>query len=111
MTHTFRFASVLAAAALLTAAASLIAQQNTGAPAAREAAPAPAAPPLRPAAASLLAQPHPGAPVVSDAPSAPPPKLPEITSQDLLDGLKHPSRWLSYSGAYPGRRHRTLKPV
>ena len=75
MTHTFRFASVLAAAALLTAAASLLAQQNTGAP------------------------------VVSELPAAPPPKLPEITAQDLLDGFKNPARWLSYSGDYSGRRH------
>src|SRR4029453_13891472 len=81
MTHTFKFASILAATALVTAAATLIAQQNTGAP------------------------------VVSEVPSAPPPRLPEITSQDLLDGLKHPSRWLSYSGDYTGRRHSPLKQI
>jgi alcohol dehydrogenase (cytochrome c) len=81
MTHTIRFASVLAATALITAAASLIAQQNTGAP------------------------------VVSEVPRAPVPKLPEITSQDLLDGLKHPTRWLSYSGDYTGRRHSPLKQI
>jgi alcohol dehydrogenase (cytochrome c) len=81
MTHTIRFASVLACAALLTAAASLVAQQNTGAP------------------------------VVSEVPTAPPPKLPEITSQDLLDGLKHQTRWLSYSGDYSGRRHSPLTQV
>ena len=44
-------------------------------------------------------------------PTAPPPKLPEITAQDLLDGLKHPSRWLSYSGDYTGRRHSPLKQI
>jgi branched-chain amino acid transport system substrate-binding protein len=44
-------------------------------------------------------------------PAAPPPKLAEITSQDLLDGLKNPSRWLSYSGDYSGRRHSPLKQI
>src|SRR4030095_1123160 len=81
MTHTFKFASILAATALVTAAATLIAQQNTGAP------------------------------VVSEVPSAPPPRLPEITSQDLLDGLKHPGRWLTYSGDYSGKRHSPLKQI
>src|SRR5262245_48515671 len=81
MTNPLRFASVLAVAAIITAAASLVAQQNTGAP------------------------------VVSEVPAAPPPKLPEITSQDLLDGLKHPARWLSYSGDYTGRRHSPLKQI
>ena len=51
------------------------------------------------------------APVVSEVPRAPPPKLPEITSQDLLDGLKHPTRWLTYSGDYSGRRHSPLKQI
>jgi alcohol dehydrogenase (cytochrome c) len=87
MTPTVRFASVFAAAALITAAASpracarAIAQQNTGAP------------------------------VVSEVPRAPAPKLPEVTSQDLLDGLKNPTRWLSYSGDYTGRRHSPLKQI
>ena len=81
MIHTIRFASVLAAAALVTAAGSLIAQQNTGAP------------------------------VVSVVPSAPPPRLPEITAQDLLDGFKSPTRWLSYSGDYSGRRHSPLTQI
>lgn len=31
-----------------------------------------------------------------------------ITSQDLLDGLKDPSRWLMYSGDYTGQRHSPL---
>ena len=81
MTHSIRFVSVAAAAVLLVAAGSLIAQQNTGAP------------------------------VVSELPSAPPPKLPEITAQDLLDGLKHQTRWLSYSGDYSGRRHSPLTQI
>ena len=81
MTHTFKFVSVLAAAALVIAAGTLVAQQNTGAP------------------------------VVSEAPAAPPPKLPEVGSQDLLDGLKHPTRWLSYSGDYTGRRHSPLRQI
>jgi alcohol dehydrogenase (cytochrome c) len=34
-----------------------------------------------------------------------------ITSQDLLDGLKNPSRWLTYSGDYTGRRHSPLTQV
>src|SRR5688572_20192086 len=81
MTHTIRLALFLAIAALLTAAGSLVAQQNTGAP------------------------------VVSEVPTAPPPRLPEITSQDLLDGFKNPSRWLTYSGDYTGRRHSPLKQI
>ena len=28
----------------------------------------------------------------------------DITSKDLLDGLANPSRWLTYSGDYTGRR-------
>jgi hypothetical protein len=62
-------------------------------------------------AASVVAQQNTGAPVVSEVPAAPPPKLAEITSQDLLDGLKNPSRWLSYSGDYSGRRHSPLKQI
>src|SRR5207244_569043 len=30
------------------------------------------------------------------------------TIQDLRDGLKDPSRWLSYSGDYTGQRHSPL---
>ena len=37
--------------------------------------------------------------------------LPQVTYQDLLDGLKHPSRWLTYSGDYTGRRHSPLKQI
>ena len=36
--------------------------------------------------------------------SAPPP----ITGQDLLAGLKNPSRWLTFSGDYTGQRHSPL---
>jgi len=63
------------------------------------------------AVVSVLAQQNTGAPVVSEVPAAPPPKLPEVTYQDLLDGFKHPSRWLSYSGDYSGRRHSPLKQI
>ena len=31
-----------------------------------------------------------------------------ITTQDLLDGLKNPTRWLTYSGDYTGQRHSPL---
>jgi len=31
-----------------------------------------------------------------------------ITNRDLLDGLKNPTRWLSYSGDYNGQRHSPL---
>ena len=34
-----------------------------------------------------------------------------ITSQDLLDGLKNPGRWLQYSGDYTGQRHSPLTQV
>jgi putative heme-binding domain-containing protein len=36
---------------------------------------------------------------------------PTITPQDLLDGLKDSSRWLSYSGDYSGQRHSPLTQV
>jgi alcohol dehydrogenase (cytochrome c) len=39
--------------------------------------------------------------------SAPPP----ITAQDLLGGLKNPSRWLTFSGDYTGQRHSPLKQL
>ena len=53
----------------------------------------------------------------SGPPPAPPrpapvsPPLTAITSQDHLDGLKNPSRWLMYSGDYTGRRHSPLTQV
>jgi alcohol dehydrogenase (cytochrome c) len=34
-----------------------------------------------------------------------------ITSKDLLDGLANPSRWLTYSGDYSGRRHSPLTQI
>jgi alcohol dehydrogenase (cytochrome c) len=58
------------------------------------------------AAVSLGAQPQP--------PQLPPPKmpaLPQVTYQDLLDGFKNPSRWLSYHGDYTGRRHSPLTQI
>jgi alcohol dehydrogenase (cytochrome c) len=59
---------------------------------------------------AVLAQ-QDGPPPAASAPAAPPPNLPPVTSQDLLDGLKHPSRWLTYSGDYTGRRHSPLKQI
>ena len=52
-----------------------------------------------------------GAPLVPERPTAPAPNLPPVTSQDLVDGLKNPSRWLTYSGDYTGRRHSPLKQI
>jgi alcohol dehydrogenase (cytochrome c) len=40
-----------------------------------------------------------------------PPASTDITAQDLLDGLKNPSRWLMYSGDYTGRRHSPLTQI
>jgi PQQ-dependent dehydrogenase (methanol/ethanol family) len=34
-----------------------------------------------------------------------------ITSQDLLDGLRNPARWLQYSGDYTGQRHSPLTQI
>jgi len=34
-----------------------------------------------------------------------------VTSQDLLDGQKDPSRWLTFSGDYNGQRHSPLKQL
>src|SRR5688500_3893725 len=62
-------------------------------------------------AVSLTAQQNTGAPMTPAAAAVPPPSLPAVTSQDLLDGLKHPSRWLTYSGDYTGRRHSPLKQI
>src|SRR5580704_8467970 len=49
-----------------------------------------------------------------DAPAAPPgspPAAPLVTYQDLLNGLKNPSSWLTYSGDYSGQRHSPLKQI
>jgi PQQ-dependent dehydrogenase (methanol/ethanol family) len=34
-----------------------------------------------------------------------------VTNRDLLDGLKDPTRWLSYSGTYDGQRHSPLTQI
>src|SRR5579871_6608719 len=34
-----------------------------------------------------------------------------ITDQDLLGGLKNPTRWLTFSGDYNGQRHSPLKQL
>ncbi len=41
------------------------------------------------------------------------PKSPaqEITSNELLDGLKNPNRWLTYTGDYTGQRHSPLTEI
>ena len=36
---------------------------------------------------------------------------PQVTSQDLLDGLKDPTRWLTYGGDYSGQRHSPLTQI
>ncbi len=36
---------------------------------------------------------------------------PQVTAQDLLDGLKDPTRWLTYSGTYDGTRHSPLTQI
>jgi len=38
-------------------------------------------------------------------------KLPDVTFNDLRDGFKNTSRWLSYSGDYSSRRHSPLKEI
>jgi len=38
-------------------------------------------------------------------------KLPEITYQNIRDGFKNTSRWLTYSGDYSSRRHSPLKEI
>ena len=34
-----------------------------------------------------------------------------ISEQDLVDGWKNPSRWLTFSGDYSGQRHSPLKQL
>src|SRR5215510_8333188 len=66
------------------------------------------------AGATSLAGQAPGqAPPQTDTklPPLPPPKLPLVTSQDILDGFKNPSRWLTFSGNYSGQRHSPLKQI
>src|SRR5213592_2238649 len=61
--------------------------------------------------ATLPAQQNTGAPVVPGQAIAPPPPLPPVTAKDLLDGLKNPGRWLTYSGDYSGQRHSPLTQI
>jgi alcohol dehydrogenase (cytochrome c) len=49
----------------------------------------------------------PPAPVNATATTA----APTVTSQDLMDGLKDSSRWLTYSGDYSGQRHSPLTQI
>src|SRR5262249_40272474 len=44
-------------------------------------------------------------------PSVLPSPLPPIGYADLLAGFKNPSRWLSYSGDYTGKRHSPLTQI
>ena len=37
--------------------------------------------------------------------------MPGVSNQDLLDGLKDPTHWLTYSGAYDGQRHSPLTQI
>src|SRR5882762_12027921 len=36
---------------------------------------------------------------------------PQVTAQDLRDGLKDASRWLTYSGDYTNQRHSPLTQI
>jgi len=49
--------------------------------------------------------------VALGAQNGPTPAPPSITSQDLLNGLKDPTRWLTYSGDYNGHRHSPLTQI
>ena len=49
-----------------------------------------------------------GAPLYAAQQQATPPP---ITEQDLLGGLKNPTRWLTFSGDYNGQRHSPLKQL
>ena len=44
-------------------------------------------------------------------PAAQDDELPGVTYQDILEGLKDPSRWLTFSGDYSGRRHSPLTQI
>jgi alcohol dehydrogenase (cytochrome c) len=63
------------------------------------------------ASAAVLVTGQEAPPPPAGLPPLAPPVLPPVTSQDLLDGLKHPGRWLTYSGDYTGRRHTPLKQI
>jgi alcohol dehydrogenase (cytochrome c) len=45
------------------------------------------------------------------APAAQQLEHPSITQKDLLDGLKNPARWVTFSGDYTGQRHSPLKQL
>jgi alcohol dehydrogenase (cytochrome c) len=60
---------------------------------------------------TLPAQAPDGPPPAPPRPAPASPPLTAITSQDHLDGLKNPSRWVMYSGDYTGRRHSPLTQV
>ena len=61
-----------------------------------------------PAAPGQAASPGPSTPT---PPTVAPPSLPEVTYEDLLKGFGSPSRWLTYSGDYTGRRHSPLTQI
>jgi alcohol dehydrogenase (cytochrome c) len=66
------------------------------------------------ASAVVAAQQVPPSPSGSDATSPPTDvatAAPHITSQDLLNGLKDPTKWLTYSGDYNGHRHSPLTQI
>jgi alcohol dehydrogenase (cytochrome c) len=50
-------------------------------------------------------------PSPASAPDAPRTSSNGITQKDLLDGLKDPTRWLTYSGDYTGSRHSPLTQI
>ena len=39
------------------------------------------------------------------------PGPPQVTYQDILAGLKDPTKWLTYSGTYDGHRHSPLTQI
>src|SRR5580704_3979641 len=49
-----------------------------------------------------------GGPALAPLPPAPPMTVRAVTDQDLLSGLKDPTRWLTFSGDYSGQRHSPL---
>ena len=63
------------------------------------------------ASAAVLVAGQEAPPPPAGLPPLAPPVLPLVTTQDLLDGLKHPGRWLTYSGDYSGKRHSPLKQI
>jgi len=63
------------------------------------------------ASAAVLVAGQEAPPPPAGLPPLPAPVLPLVTTQDLLDGLKHPGRWLTYSGDYSGKRHSPLKQI